>query len=289
MNLKFLAPVTQVMGRALLTVQKHSPELLTVAGIVGGVTASVLACKSTLTLHDDLEPLKNDVVYIRNQNNPSRGKDLTRAYSRMGLRVARHYAIPIGLGLLSAGAILAGFGIIHRRNAALIAAYNSLELAYNTYREKVREEFGDEKDQELLLKTEKQLARSKKISKDGIDTGYIPAGTARFFDKYNPNFNAANKEMNLYFLKLQQTYLNDLLRVRGFVTLNEVYEKLGMEPSRDGLMLGWVTGRGRENFIDFGIWNANNESARDFVNGREDAILLQFNHHGILFDLMEGR
>ena len=287
MNLKFLAPVSRAAGRLLLTVQKHSPELLTAAGLAGGVVTTVLAAKATLTVSSELKPLKKELEKVRQHTDKNKGRDLTRVYLKIGLRCARHYAVPIGIGMLSAGSILAGYGIIHRRNAALVAAYNSLELAYQTYREKVREEYGEEKELELLNKTNHQLAKTK--SKNSLDGSYIPAGTARFFDQYNQNFNHTQREMNLYFLRLIQTNMTDLLRVRGFVTLNEVYERLGMEPSKQGMILGWVLGPGRENFIDFGLSNPRNAGVRDFVNGLEEAVLLEFNHHGCIYDLMEER
>ena len=291
MNIKILRPLSRFAGRVGLLAKKFSPEILTGAGIVGGVVATVIACKATLDLNEDLEPIKMEISSLKyDQKNSdtsveSYGKDLTRAYFRGGLRVVRHYAVPIALGGISITAILLGHGVLQKRNAALVAAYNALELAYQGYRDRVREEFGAEKDYEIVNHVaNKNAEKNRSTDKTkALDTTF-PSGTARFFDKYNPNWNSANWGLNVHFLKVRQTWLNDKLRAKGFVTLNEVYKELGFEETNEGLVLGWVLDRQGGNFIDFGIWDPKNESARSFVNGDADAVLLQFNHDGVILD-----
>ena len=55
-------------------------------------------------------------------------------------------------------------------------------------------------------------------------------------------------------------------------------------------LAGWVYNeenpRG-DNYIDFGIFDVNKEPARDFVNGYEKSILLDFNVDGPIIDNFE--
>lgn len=74
---------------------------------------------------------------------------------------------------------------------------------------------------------------------------------------------------------------NDRLHARGHLFLNEVYEALGLPHTQAGAVVGWVVGNG-DNFVDFGLYTG--EAARDFVNGREGSILLDFNVDGIVYD-----
>ena len=53
-NNELLNKVTRKMYRIGFKVQKHSPEILMGAGIVGAVTSAVMACKATLKLDDVL-------------------------------------------------------------------------------------------------------------------------------------------------------------------------------------------------------------------------------------------
>lgn len=67
------------------------------------------------------------------------------------------------------------------------------------------------------------------------------------FDKSNREWNK-DLNYNKMFLKIKQNFFNDLLKVNGHVFLNEVYDGLGFERTREGCWNGWRKG----NTIDFG-------------------------------------
>ena len=56
--------ITRIVGKALLKVQKHSPEILMVAGAVGAVASGVMACKATLKVNEILDETKDTVDKI---------------------------------------------------------------------------------------------------------------------------------------------------------------------------------------------------------------------------------
>ena len=95
--------------------------------------------------------------------------------------------------------------------------------------------------------------------------------------------------MNLVFLKQQQNWANELLKTRGHLFLNEVYDMLGIERSKAGQVVGWVydeTNPDCDNYVDFGIYDIYNERKRAFVNGWERSILLDFNVDGDIYSLL---
>jgi hypothetical protein len=109
---------------------------------------------------------------------------------------------------------------------------------------------------------------------------------ARFFDESCVQW-SKTPEYNLTFLNCQQNYANDLLHSRGHVFLNEVYDMLGIPRSQAGAVVGWVLGKDNDvGYIDFGIYDGNRMRARDFVNGYERSILLDFNVDGVIYDLI---
>ena len=91
------------------------------------------------------------------------------------------------------------------------------------------------------------------------------------------------------FLKSEQNYANDRLKARGYLFLNEVYERLGIPPTKAGQIVGWVydpnnPNHNGDNYVDFGLYNIHKEKTRDFVNGYEEVILLDFNVDGPILD-----
>lgn len=60
-----------------------------------------------------------------------------------------------------------------------------------------------------------------------------------------------NPELNIYFLKNMQDYVNDLLQRNGYLFLNRVYDILGIAPTKAGQIVGWIYAPGK--MIDFGM------------------------------------
>ena len=197
----------------------------------------------------------------------------------------------VGFGVLSVTCFLSAHGIMKSRNAALVAAYKVLEFSYDEYRARVRDAYGEEFDETATrtisvagqTSTSEHDEESKELRITTHDALSEYSVYARFFDETNSQFQQ-NPEYNLLFLKSQQSYMNDLLRSRGHVFLNEVYDALGIERSSAGQVVGWVLNDGGDNYIDFGIYRFESPEARAFVNGSENAILLDFNVDGIVYD-----
>ena len=65
----------------------------------------------------------------------------------------------------------------------------------------------------------------------------------------------------------------------------KVYDMLGFQRTKAGQIMGWIYDEENpvgDNFVDFGIYNTDIEKARDFVNGLERVIVLDFNVSNIL-------
>ena len=63
---------------------------------------------------------------------------------------------------------------------------------------------------------------------------------AKIFDESNINW-SKDQEVNLMFIKQCQKHADDLLKKKGTVLLNEVYEILGLpnRKSQEGCVVGW--------------------------------------------------
>lgn len=284
--------LTTKVGRATLIAGKHSPTLMFAGGVVGVVGAAVLACRATLKLEETVEVTQrylDDAKSLQHDNytEKDRKQDLAYIYIRQGTAIVKLYAPAVGLGVLSIGLLTGSHVQLTKRNAALAGAYAALEKGFSDYRKRVAEEFGEDKERELRYDAE----RSKEKGTDGKKKEVVKVGAAgasiyaRFFDQLCTPW-SPDVEYNRLFLQCQQNYANDKLRARGHVFLNEVYDMLDIPRSKAGAVVGWVITKDSEgdNYIDFGIFNSDDPLKRDFVNGREGAILLDFNVDGVIYD-----
>ena len=288
--------------KAGLKLKKHSPEILVVGGVVGLVTSGVMACKATTKLSAILDDSKEQIeLFDKVVENPDM---VTEEYTaedaendkkivkvQTAVKVAKLYAPAVAVGVVSIGAIFASNNIMRKRNIALGAAYATVDTAFKDYRNRVVDRFGEELDKELRynLKTkeiketvEDENGKKKTVKKkiNYIDSS-LPSEYAVIYDDGCAGW-TKDPEANKFFLIQQQNYANERLKRRGSLCLNEVYEMLGFPPIKAGQVVGWLYDCKNPNFkgddfVDFGIFNVDCEPNRDFVNGYERNIILDFN------------
>ena len=292
--------VPEVIGRQIarnsLLAQKASPQILFGVGVAGMVGSTVLACRATLKMETVLDEAKGKLdtarsLQHRDYSEKDRSRDISLIYFQSGVKVAKAYAPAIIVGGISIYALTSSHRILTRRNIALTAAYGALEKGFNEYRARVVDKYGEEEDRNLRYGTTEVEIVDPKTKKKKIVTRVNPNDPsiyARFFDPVSPSW-SKEPEYNMIFLKCQQNYANDLLRSRGHVFLNEVYDMCGIDRSKAGAVVGWLLTEdgSTDNFVNFGIFDDKTDQIRDFVNGREGAILLDFNVDGVIYDKLD--
>lgn len=310
MNLsKITTGLSKMTGKTGLTLKKHSPEILLVVGVSGTVVAAVLACRATLRVQEVLDnhadkkdkidsvwqKVQDGDISLSEYSENDHQKDLVVTYTQTVVDFIKLYGPAVTLGVASMACVIASHGIMKKRNVALVAAYKAVEEGFNAYRKRVIEEHGEQADYMYKngLRSE-EVTQPAYTDADGVKhkaekkTQLVqdPNGLsvyARFFDEACSQW-SKNPEYNLMFLRSQQNYYNDMLKARGHVFLNEVYDALGIPRTQAGSIVGWVIGPEGDNFIDFGIFDADKMKSRDFVNGYERSILLDFNVDGVIYD-----
>lgn len=302
--------VTKSFNKIGMQLQKHSPEILIVTGVVGTVASTVLACKATTKVADILEDAKGQLAdvhavvenedYADKYTSEDAKKDTVIIYAQTGVKLAKLYAPAIALGVLSIGSILASNNILRKRNVAIAAAYTAVDKSFKEYRNRVIDRFGETVDRELKynIKAEKitetvideETGKETKVKKtvDVLQGNKDYSDYARFFDEGCAEWRK-DPEYNLMYVRAQQQYANDLLHSRGHLFLNEVYDMLGVPRTQAGQVVGWVYDEKNpkgDNYVDFGIYDVHYQPSRDFVNGYEPCILLDFNVDGTIWELI---
>ncbi len=306
---ELISTVSGKTSRILFSLQKKSPEILVVAGVVGVVGTVISACKATTKLESVLEKPKKEIAEVHelmnNKEYQESGeytakdgqKDLIILYTKTGVQLIKLYGPTVLLGVASIASILASNSIMRKRSAALVAAYKAVDSGFKEYRQRVIDRFGKDVEQELSYDIKAQKFEGTKVDEktgkekktvEKVDVSGIPGYSiyARFFDENCTAFEKS-PEYNLMYAKCQQQAANDILHARGHIFLNEVYDMFGIPRTKAGQVVGWIYDESRDdidNYVDFGLYDVNKPKSRDFVNGYEKAVLLDFNVDGPIID-----
>lgn len=183
-------------------IDKNLPGILTLGSIVGVGSTAVLSYQASEELHQIENPTIKDYV--------------------------KHLTPPVIAGSSTVGCIL-GLNYAHaRKYAALASMYAMSQIDLKTYKEKVKELFGQEKANEV----EKEVHKEKKK----FDSVYIEKDhnqlicdtvTGRIF-----------KKTPMDVMKAANT-TNQIILRGGKATINDFYELLGIDDCEIGNRAGW--------------------------------------------------
>lgn len=302
--------VTSKVGRVVIKAHKHSPQILFVAGAVAVVSAAVLTARAAfksvdvmdahteelngIKLRSEIDDTRHEAGNTQEYTDDRRRQDLAMLYVRTGGQLAKNFALPVFVGAAGIAALTGSHVILNRRYAGVVAAYATLDKLFDQYRQRVINEYGPEKDRDFRYGlVERQIVEETdegpvvKVVKERDVNGR--SQYARCFDETSQRW-SRQPGYNQIFLRTQQAYMNDLLRARGHLFLNEVYDALGFDHTPAGSVVGWIwdgcLGDGAsDNYVDFDLFvNGWEYDAKRFINGDERSIWLDFNVDGVIYD-----
>lgn len=273
MNVKTLTLKT---GYSVLTsLRRNSPTIGLVGGIAAGVAGAVWLArvhkKSNIVedLREDLDEMEDqlDILVEEGEIEPltDRQKQIAMwpAYGKFVKNAAVEYGPPIALGVVSVVLLVGGHKVQKDRIAEVAAAYAVLSRSFAAYRERVREELGEDTDSRWMVGGRAQTVTQTEKGKDGkkkktkrevvvAPEELSPEMYQRVFDATNPN-SFADPDLSEFFLQSVQQQLNDQLYLRGWVSLNDLYKSLGFEQCSYGQVVGWSNKGSGDGFVDLGI------------------------------------
>ena len=299
----------KIFNRIGFGIKRRKPEIFMVAGFASSIAATVLWIKQTpkaLAINEEREQqletidkvaadpeAAKKVGYTNIEKDAAKDRKLVNIHA--GIKLAKNYILPAGLQAFSFFCFAKSYKTLKGWNLGLAAAVAGISKEFKDYRGRLIERFDEKLDRELMYDIRKEEIEEtvvdengkEKTKKETVDVVHAsPSAYTRFFDATSKHWNK-DPELNKIFLLGRQKHWNRVLIERGFVFLNEILKDLDLEQSQAGQVLGWrydlehPTG---DNFIDFGIFDSDSESARRFVNGLENVALLEFNFDGYLLD-----
>lgn len=218
-------------------VNKHEPEILMGMGISGLIFSTVWAVKAT-------------VKATRAVINYKDSKNIDKVTKKEVIKLTWRYYWPVVASTaISIPLIIAGNRVSNKRYAALAAAYSISETALLEYQEKTRDLLGEKKAREI-----QESIDSDKINKTYTGTNQIIMtgnGESLFYEPlsgryFKSNWNDIAKAAN----ELNAQALSELV---SQITLNEWFDRLGLEDTEVGDIMGWELDGKPYNLIDISI------------------------------------
>lgn len=299
-------------------VKFRSPELLIGAGVVGLVGAAVAAVRRGVRWHSaakaeivhDLETIKKaegSPQYTRED----KVQDYARVIGKGVWSFTQIYGPSVAAGVASVVSILAGTGILKGRLAAMTSAAATAQAALERYRSRVREKLGEDADYEFAYEVSAKKAKIKHEdgTKESLVTYHLVPSSgewmaaspySRLWDENAIEW-CANRDIQFLTLRSLENHFNQELNARGVVFLNDVYKALGLPMSKDAALVGWIKDYekpkmaklaaelGRvpgDGVISFGVFENESPSARAYLAGDDNRVVLDFNVDGVIYDLI---
>lgn len=311
--------VTRAASKYGYKLKKASPTIMIVGAAVGGVTAAVLACKATIKAQDILAEHNAAVETIHmTKDQIEKGEialgegesytekdfknDITATYVQTGLKLAKVYAPAVSLGVASLGCMFGSHHIMSKRNATLTAAYIALDKAFEEYKGRVTDRFGNRVQEELEHNIKAVEVENKKTNDQGVEETikeYKDVAMQHsspytcIFDETVDTWQPDNM-LNRNYLFLMEQSANKRLRTQGHLFLNEVLGSIGTHggvsmKTPEGQIVGWIydpNDPSKQNHVDFGVTSyvEGYDPTNDFIDGYERSVILRFNCDGPIID-----
>lgn len=210
------------IATAFHTMQKnvapHMPTILTAVACVGVGATAVMASKNTLAARDIL-------AEYAEKHPDSDAKDRI-------LKVAPVYIPTLLIGAATIGCCIAARTTSRAQVTAMASAYAIAQEAATRYHDKVVEVVGEKKSKEIDDKVADEVIKAHPQSDQPIIFG---TGQVLCFDTLSSRYFMSDMET----LRKVQNDVNKIILDDTWVSLNEFYHRLGMEPMNIGEQLGW--------------------------------------------------
>ena len=235
-----MSKIKRLANKVVMGTKKHSPAILTGAGIIGLGATAWLAYKSR-------EKVEAVVENIEQQRELAEANQEEFVVDK--LEVARDLTeavyLPVVVGVASVTAIFMSYRIQNRRIAVLAGSLAASQLQNKLFEEKYKKTHGEEAYNKFILPVEEKevtYTDDKGKTKKTVESvkQEVDKTTGQWYDE-SLEYVSDDHGYNVAMIDSVAEKLELILFQRGTLLLNEVREALGFERIRAGALLGWTS------------------------------------------------
>lgn len=288
--------IRKVSGNGILLAKRYAPELMIGGGLAGFGVTIVGACKATSKAHEILERKEEALSNLGYYEDMS-GVEYTEANLRKDTRTINRQTrrdlvrvyFPVVTGAIASGClVLGGYHIINGRLVATAAAYKTLELGFENYRNNVVSEYGSDADWRMMNTysdedMQKALAERADNQDAKLDKKKRPFGKRKkprtaYSHIYDFLFDANSARWRSYWTPIQvleyahqkEQELTDQCKIRGHLFGNEINDAFDIERTPEGQVCGILMTPERRNdpnwHVDLGLDDMPDEVVREILS-----------------------
>lgn len=235
----------QFFKKVSKSLSNHSPEILTGIGIAGMITSTALAVKATPKAMVLLEEKKEELnkkhfdEHLEHDYSLKNHKELDKLDFKTTVKTVWKCYIPASVTMAVSVACLIGASSVHvKRNAVLATAYHLSEAAATEYRNKVVETIGAKKEEAI-----RDAVNKDRIEKNPVVNNEVfvtEKGNTLCYDHLSGRYFKSDIDK----IKKSINELNHQINKTFYVSLNDLYDELGLEHTELGDVLGWNSDMG---------------------------------------------
>lgn len=268
------------LGKTGIILKAKSPEILIGAGIVLVLGGTYMACRATSKAKDVIQNCNDEIEEIKYRETEELGQlpencteqevkavyketksDIFVAHVRCGWELTKLYAPAIAMEAAGIGCFLGAHGIMRKRNAALMAAYEATDKAYRRLKE--------QQGQKLLTDGAECKEGEKLVEKKDEEQKNCPFNSdlgpwAFMFDE-DCNVWKPSDSTLLMEAKAVQKSLTNRLNAGRTIFLNDIRTAFGEDipgPNLEGQIICWDKTLG-DTEIDLGL-----PRSEDYIFGK---------------------
>ena len=200
----------------------NAPEIMIGFGLAGMLTSTIMAVKATpkamAIIEEEEDYLNRELTKIE------KAKLVWKPY------------VPAALGYCASTALIIGANNVNSKRSAMFAgAYKLSEQTLATYRDKVIETIGEEKEREISDKVARDKVKEARETSYHANEVIYGTGQCLCYDPISGRY--FNSDMDK--IRKIENDLNYRLMKENMISLNEFYTELGMECTDMGFKYGW--------------------------------------------------
>lgn len=219
-------------------IKRNSSTILTFAGVIGIVSTAVLAIKATPSAMELVDKAEKE-----------KGEELTNAEKILAGGKAYIPTVIVGTSTI---ACVLGANVLNKKSQASIASsYALVDTMFKQYREKSKELYGEDADEKIMDAIIADDINNYIYPYNGFEDESRDADKVLFYIQPHQQMPGLYFETSLLLVQNAEYHLNRNFALRGFASVNEFYEFLGLDSQEDGYDLGWSM-EGGFSWIDFG-------------------------------------